>query len=1120
MEFASNPPIAVHPGKHLQPGKPVDLVKVFFDASRINFETNEPATKHFFGRIIAVSRGGNYNITLPFRAVVYQGDIFSVGNDLALQGDLKIPHKRAVRLKNSLPFGVAVWNISVSPDARQYFTVRLFGKTTVIGSGEERPVFLLKYNKRVPDTFGSAVIYVHTNVSTYRVQMWKYCGKIQVELFSVDQDIFDFGVLERGDSRTIRFVIRNNNRAIMTVRGLKIPNPSIYRLYLVSILAKHHAAVSIPLNMREEWVQGSDLEIPPEHYVILDFELRIPMIGSYEKGQIIIATEFESRVYPINYEIETSAEMIWPRLLTRNSVHFPLTALGNFTVEMNETLMFSLRDTELFTLKPDSPVPRLREELEAAIPQTVPRFTLSLLLKPHMKVRLRLGFLPSDYTLRSSLLLIRNNLTIIEPVVVYGRGAVIGMKVEGTEARSKQPLLFEIRHDHLSDCNNPKRLMHKLSSTLTVRRPFTVSNTGEVPFTVVNMSINGVPCENRGFRILNCYPFRLQPNETYLLDVAYTPDFLTTTNEADLQLYMHMNGSSWLFPLAATVPVDMMARCHRALPRPPFENLMYYSCVTALIFCLVCVLACAYLEGDRAIACAIRQHYTTPRHVFDLNNLDTVKKSAGGTKEGWSQSSSLSGLHASADASVVSRAFYQTANSILKAVHFVWSAKTSMSPKAPAISRTDPVRKKSNVMDTERRLARAQHLMDDFETCSRVKREERPERRREEKTEERRDKQALKPAANVNGTLRDSREFDTTSVTPVSVAELQSRSATIPVSTVQPTVSSLPSVVDVISTSTSLHVPLVFHQQGLEEDYNLSDEFNRPITPTPSLASSIGAERRIYQEYNEDNMTSNHQVSSNSLTNACERRLSESEISIVSELSAAPDWMDEVVGPDDVDDDFSAMAAATEHMMSGSGEEWIPSRSDTPAHTQKKKSRRKRGGRGRHGRQSGSESVSSVDRVTYKNASRGAIGSERGKKQSLGAELQEERRRMVEAYQQRTEGLDELNWPMPDLHLDSLIETDERCQAGSGLWPSVSLCTAASLSTTSPMQWTQSSIQSEMSFDPYSRLGLSLGTSLDSQGGIPYQGTLFSGRDFGLWSEQVVDPAVSWANVHVSEEEK
>lgn len=60
-------------------------------------------------------------------------------------------------------------------------------------------------------------------------------------------------------------------------------------------------------------------------------------------------------------------------------------------------------------------------------------------------------------TLLNDLDLFRNNLTVIEPVVVYGRGARIGMRVENMEARSKQPLLFEIRHDHLSDCNNPKR---------------------------------------------------------------------------------------------------------------------------------------------------------------------------------------------------------------------------------------------------------------------------------------------------------------------------------------------------------------------------------------------------------------------------------------------------------------------------------------------------------------------------------------------------------------------------------------------------------------------------------------------------------------------------------------
>ena len=35
-----------------------------------------------------------------------------------------------------------------------------------------------------------------------------------------------------------------------------------------------------------------------------------------------------------NIRIPTTAELTWPRLLTRNSVHFPLTALGNFTVTL------------------------------------------------------------------------------------------------------------------------------------------------------------------------------------------------------------------------------------------------------------------------------------------------------------------------------------------------------------------------------------------------------------------------------------------------------------------------------------------------------------------------------------------------------------------------------------------------------------------------------------------------------------------------------------------------------------------------------------------------------------------------------------------------------------------
>lgn len=99
-----------------------------------------------------------------------------------------------------------------------------------------------------------------------------------------------------------------------------------------------------------------------------------------------------------------------------------------------------------------------------------------MLLQPGMKVRVRVGFLPSDYTLRSSLLLIRNNFTIIEPVILYGRGARMDMQMDGYSTRIFNPLMFEIQ-GHLANCHNPKRLSHKLLTTLIVKMSFVVAST-------------------------------------------------------------------------------------------------------------------------------------------------------------------------------------------------------------------------------------------------------------------------------------------------------------------------------------------------------------------------------------------------------------------------------------------------------------------------------------------------------------------------------------------------------------------------------------------------------------------------------------------------------------------
>ncbi|VDK48709.1 unnamed protein product [Cylicostephanus goldi] len=211
------------------------------------------------------------------------------------------------------------------------------------------------------------------------------------------------------------------------------------------------------------------------------------------------------------------------------------------------------------------------------------------------------------------------------------------------------------------------------------------------------------------------------------------------------------------------------------------------------------------------------------------------------------------------------------------------------------------------------------------------------------------------------------------------------------------------------------------------------------------------------------------------------------------------------------------MAAASEFMLSGSGEDAGSSRAETPQPAtrfvanqqgpQKKRARREKRKRG--GRVSGNESTSSVEKGT-----RNGPGKERAPKRTLAAELNEERRRREDEYMRtNTGGLGD--WPMPDLNLGSLIEADERAQ-GSRLWPPTPIGSRASLTS----QWSEHLQNSDpsasanvenVSYDPMS-LGLSLGTTV-----APVDHTapfsIFAGADFSLWSSAATGESyTSWSN--------
>lgn len=228
--------------------------------------------------------------------------------------------------------------------------------------------------------------------------------------------------------------------------------------------------------------------------------------------------------------------------------------------------------------------------------------SLALVLQPGEVATTRIGFSPLKTGLSSAVLLIRNNLTVLEVVRLSGRAAHAQFKFGNRKPGSDAPLMFELAEKHLKDCEREKNRKFPMPN-LTVKRSFTARNTGDLSIYVSGFSINGLPCEGYGFRVLNCVPFQLPPNGTKKIDIAFTPDFTLARIQRSLSIETSL-GISVNYSLITTLPPYFLASCSSVLGRPSWEPVLYYSAITFMTFILFCVLAAAFLESDRILKCA------------------------------------------------------------------------------------------------------------------------------------------------------------------------------------------------------------------------------------------------------------------------------------------------------------------------------------------------------------------------------------------------------------------------------------------------------------------------------------------------------------------------------------
>uniref|UniRef100_A0A8C3RI36 Transmembrane protein 131 n=1 Tax=Chelydra serpentina TaxID=8475 RepID=A0A8C3RI36_CHESE len=219
---------------------------------------------------------------------------------------------------------------------------------------------------------------------------------------------------------------------------------------------------------------------------------------------------------------------------------------------------------------------------------------LNIVLKPGERKSVKVKFTPALNKTVSSLIIIRNNLTVIDAIMVQGQGTTESLRVAGKPPGPGSSLRFKITETLLKDCSEKMKLKEP---NFTLKRTFKVENTGQLQVNVKSMEISGYTCEGYGFKIVNCQEFALSANASKDIVILFTPDFTASRVIRELK-FITAGGSEFIFVLNASLPYHMLATCAEALPRPNWELALYIiiSGIMSVLFLLV--IGTAYLDAQ------------------------------------------------------------------------------------------------------------------------------------------------------------------------------------------------------------------------------------------------------------------------------------------------------------------------------------------------------------------------------------------------------------------------------------------------------------------------------------------------------------------------------------------
>uniref|UniRef100_A0A8C1VJM8 Transmembrane protein 131 n=1 Tax=Cyprinus carpio TaxID=7962 RepID=A0A8C1VJM8_CYPCA len=306
-------------------------------------------------------------------------------------------------------------------------------------------------------------------------------------------------------------------------------------------------------------------------------QIHFPLTNTNSSSEEEVILENSADV-PVYVQVVPLALYPNPSVFTgRLADRFPLGKLSNINIDMN-TLEFQVYKNHSST---------------GFVEGLTRPYVYNMLLMPGEVKSFNVRFRPITNHSVSSLLVVRNNLTVVDLIMVHGQGTTESLRLAGKTPGLGSSLRFKLTEAFLKDCSDAKAK----EPNFTLRRTFRLENTGLLPIHIRSMEISGNVCEGYGFKVLNCEEFALKPNTSKDLVILFTPDFTSSRVIRELKL-VTAGGSVFAFVLNASLPYHMLAVCAETLPRPNWELELYIIVSLIMSSMFLLVIATAYLEAQ------------------------------------------------------------------------------------------------------------------------------------------------------------------------------------------------------------------------------------------------------------------------------------------------------------------------------------------------------------------------------------------------------------------------------------------------------------------------------------------------------------------------------------------